>query len=225
MKLKKRFPYIIYNLAMTEYNSQARRSWIASFRKSGNISQVCKEFGISRPTFYKWLNRSDPNNASKPLLSRSRRPRSRPARIWGKRELIILADIDHATHGRLSAVKLSERLLEREVRLSRSTVWCMVTKIDRKCPICRQADRVHDELSHRWSRRLISLTRSHSLLQHATKLAAGDATDFKQDDHPIQCQAEIKNGYRQCKNLTSKGRPFCQYHSRKNAAVEGLWRN
>lgn len=44
-----------------------------------NISELCQRFGISRPTGYKWLNRSQ-QESQDALTDRSRRPHSSPGR-------------------------------------------------------------------------------------------------------------------------------------------------
>jgi transposase InsO family protein len=63
------------------YNQLIRKrlAWILMYEKTGNASQVCRYYGISRKTFYKWLNRyrkSKKNPTS--LLDRSTRPKKSP---------------------------------------------------------------------------------------------------------------------------------------------------
>ncbi len=69
-------------------------------------------------------------------------------RKWRERDLIMLADIDHDTHGSLSAVKLSESLERRDIHLSKYTIRHMLTKIMNRCPLCGGKDRVHQYNSH-----------------------------------------------------------------------------
>ncbi len=152
-----------------EHTSAERRSWLKRYRENGNVSQVCNEFGISRPTFYKWLGRSDPDKPSRPLRSQSRRPHTKPLPKWGARELTILAQLDYETHGRLSAVRLSERLRERGVQVSRSTAGRMLAKIG-KCPTCGGRDRVHDGLLHAFRQDLRELQRNRTIDEHASTL-------------------------------------------------------
>ncbi|MDA1129845.1 MAG: helix-turn-helix domain-containing protein, partial [Chloroflexi bacterium] len=57
-----------------EYSSKQRRSWMAAYNETRNISQTCREFGITRSTFYKWFERYDSDSPSKPLRSKSRKP-------------------------------------------------------------------------------------------------------------------------------------------------------
>jgi len=37
-----------------ERRARVRIAWFKRYEEIGNISQVCREFGISRKTFYKW---------------------------------------------------------------------------------------------------------------------------------------------------------------------------
>lgn len=207
-----------------EHTSAERRSWIKRYRKTGNVSQVCTEFGISRPTFYKWLHRSDPDKSSKPLRSQSRRPHTKPLPTWGERELTILAQVDYETHGRLSAVRLSEKLGEHRVQVSRSTVERMLAKI-RKCPICSEKDRLHDAGLHMLRQDLREWTRNITIAEHASTIGAGDGGAAYHALGPMQCQSKLKSGYRQCKNQAESGRPFCREHQHNSPAVQGLRNN
>ena len=38
---------------------ELREEFIAAAKASRNFSQVCREYGITRKTGYKWLNRSE----------------------------------------------------------------------------------------------------------------------------------------------------------------------
>ena len=42
--------------------AKQRVKWFDHYRKSSNVSQTCRYFGISRKTFYKWKARYDPMN-------------------------------------------------------------------------------------------------------------------------------------------------------------------
>lgn len=132
-----------------ESSSAERRKWVQRYHQTGNISAVCREFGISRTTLYKWLKRSDPNRPSKALRSRSRRPLTRSPRKWDDWDFKTLAVLDWHTGGRLSAVRLSQQLEEKaEVRLSRSTVARLLAQIKKRCPVCKRYDREHDYARH-----------------------------------------------------------------------------
>ena len=72
-----------------ERRARARMAWFKRFEQIGNVSQVCRGFGVSRKTFYKWW----PNYAKEGLAGlrdRSRRPRSHPKTVpKGIAELIL----------------------------------------------------------------------------------------------------------------------------------------
>ena len=56
---------------------ELRKEFIASVQESTNISSLCREFGISRKTGYKWINRSKQNDD---LKDRSHVPKNVPNR-------------------------------------------------------------------------------------------------------------------------------------------------
>ena len=206
-----------------EHTWAERRSWIKRYQETGNVSQVCNEFGISRPTFYKWLGRSDPDKPSKPLRSQSRRPHTKPLPKWGARELNILAQVDYETHGRLSAMRLSEGLQKRGVQVSRSTVGRMLAKI-RRCPLCGGTNRVHNALLHALGQELRELRRNRTIAEHASTLRARDG-GVVYHLGPMQCQSMLKSGYRQCKNQAESGEVFCREHRNNSPALQGLRKN
>ena len=114
----------------------------------GNISATCREFGISRATFYKWLKRYDPGKPSKPLRSRSRRPHAtqKPTK-WNRWDLVILAELDMKTGARLGAGRLSQQLKEYDIDMSRATIRRMLAKVRWRCPTCSRGG-YHESSSH-----------------------------------------------------------------------------
>ena len=206
-----------------EHTSAERRSWIKRYQETGKVSQVCNEFGISRPTFYKWLGRSDPDKPSNPLRSQSRRPHTKPLPKWGARELNILAQVDYETHGRLSSMRLSERLRERGVQVSRSTVGRMLAKI-RRCPLSGGTNRVHNAPSHPLSKEIDQLRPNITNDKHPSTLRARDRRVVYHLG-PMQCQSMLKSGYRQCKNQAESGEAYCREHQNNSPAVQGLRNN
>ena len=138
-----RLNHIVYNHAMDRYKSADRRGWIKHYQETRNISATCRHFGISRTTFYKWLKRYNPDKASKPLRSKSRRRLTKPGKSWNDDDLHILAELDHQTDARLGAGRLAERLQQYDMSFSQATVGRMLARIRKRCPICRGANR-HD---------------------------------------------------------------------------------
>ena len=63
-----------------ERRDRVRPAWFKRYEEIGNISQVCREFGVSRKTFYKWW----PHYAKEGLQGlkdRSRRPKGHPKTV------------------------------------------------------------------------------------------------------------------------------------------------
>jgi transposase InsO family protein len=67
-----------------------RLEFVKSALANGNISKLCREFGISRKTGYKWLQRYRENGAEG-LQDRSRRPHTSPNRTPAEMEQKVLA--------------------------------------------------------------------------------------------------------------------------------------
>lgn len=63
-----------------ERRARVRLAWFKRFKEIGNVSQVCREFGLSRKTFYKWWPHYAKEGLSG-LRDRSRRPRSHPKTV------------------------------------------------------------------------------------------------------------------------------------------------
>lgn len=72
----------------------------AAGREEANVSALCRSFGISRKTGYKWLKRHGAEGAAG-LADRSRRPRCSPLRTPAEAEARVLAVRDeHPSWGR-----------------------------------------------------------------------------------------------------------------------------
>ena len=65
-----------------------RKEFAQAAECCNNFSALCREFGITRHTGYKWVERYD---AGQPLTDRSRRPHTSPSKTPEEVELLILA--------------------------------------------------------------------------------------------------------------------------------------
>lgn len=65
-----------------------REEFVAAAKVSKNLSELCREFGISRPTAYKWIRRAE---TCESLDDRSKAPHSSPHKTPGELEKIILS--------------------------------------------------------------------------------------------------------------------------------------
>lgn len=86
-----------------------RKEFIQQANKDGvNISHLCREFGISRKTGYKWLKR-DSLEGNKELEDLSRRPHSSPRKTIPEiEELILNVRQEHKTWGARKILKVLE---------------------------------------------------------------------------------------------------------------------
>ena len=119
------------------YASRERRGWMKWHTENGgNISATCRHFGISRGTFYKWLDRYDPESPSKPLKGKSRRPHRVRGKSWGADELMIYAEMDmhYPFRGAGSLANLASD--KYGFTFSRATVGRILALIRKKCPSC-----------------------------------------------------------------------------------------
>ena len=74
------------NAALTPHNAMTANSslhprfaWILCYNETGSVQEVCRKFGISRKTFYKWLKRyRNSNGDGASLTDQSRRPHHSP---------------------------------------------------------------------------------------------------------------------------------------------------
>jgi len=99
-----------------------RLAWMMCYRETQNVQAVCRKFGISRKTFYKWLKRYQTENGdSKSLTDRSRRPHHFP-RATSEESIRILKEAREETgygQRRLRAY-LEKRY---QITLSERTIW------------------------------------------------------------------------------------------------------
>ena len=91
----------------------SRKEFVMLASKEGaNISELCSRFGISRTTGYKWLKRSDRDDAAS-LENRSRRPKSSPGQTSGDLEAAVIAV--RREHPRWGGRKIRAVLLRRNI--------------------------------------------------------------------------------------------------------------
>jgi transposase len=104
-----------------------RLAWMMCYQETKNVQAVCRKFGISRKTFYKWYKRFQQENGSTTALTdRSRRPHRFP-RATPESSIAILREAREQTgygQRRLRAY-LEKRY---HISLSERTIWKILKK-------------------------------------------------------------------------------------------------
>lgn len=100
--------------------AKARLAWMDEYRLCQNAALVCRRFGISECTFWRWRRRYDPHDLIS-LESRSRRPKRSPRRTSTEIEKKIL-NIKQA-HPRWGKEKIAFVLRREGTSISGKTVW------------------------------------------------------------------------------------------------------
>ena len=130
-----------------KYETRQRRQWLVWHANHGrNIAATSRQFGISRSTLYRWLERYDPDKPSKPLRAHSRKPHNKRKPLWSEHHLVRVADIS-AEHPKWGCIRLHRAVVAQGWRVSASTVGRMLRRINSRCPICNGSDR-HEDLLH-----------------------------------------------------------------------------
>jgi transposase InsO family protein len=104
----------------TESVMQQRVEFVIRARSGKKaMSELCREYGVSRPTGYLWLKRYEESGSLLGLQERSRRPHNSPGRTERALEELVLGLRDKTGWG---ASKLQEVLRNQQVELGRATV-------------------------------------------------------------------------------------------------------
>jgi len=99
-----------------------RLAWMMCYEETKSAQAVCRKFGISRKTFYKWLKRYRENGGkTSSLTDRSRRPHTFP-RATPEAKIVILKEAKAQTgYGqRRLRVYLEQKY---NISLSERTIW------------------------------------------------------------------------------------------------------
>ena len=74
----------------TNVQEQRIRFVTAARQRGANVRALCRSFGISAPTAYKWLQRYDAQGAIQGLVDQSRRPHTSPAQTPERVEAVVV---------------------------------------------------------------------------------------------------------------------------------------
>jgi DNA-binding GntR family transcriptional regulator/transposase len=122
---------------MRDVDRVQRLAWIRHYEATGSAGAVCTSFGISRPTFRKWLRRfqaQGPQGLDEP----SRKPVSSPNRkVFAREEGLILS---LRREGRLGVHKIRAALRDVGIDLSSDTILKVLRRADE--PPLRRPSRI-----------------------------------------------------------------------------------
>lgn len=108
--------------------SEQKILFIKEMLKGGSFSQLCRDFGVSRPTGYLWKGRYE-KEGFHGLQERSRRPHETPGRLSEQIEELIVQERDRWGDG---ARKIAKILKDREgLQLNARTVHRVLKRHDR----------------------------------------------------------------------------------------------
>ena len=109
---------------------QDRLRAITIYNKTRDVSLVCKTYGISRATFYRWLKRYDPNDL-RSLRNKSTRPKRLRKPMWTYELIVQVRDL-RRQYPRWGKEKLSILLGNGGTQVSASTVGRIIGYLKRR---------------------------------------------------------------------------------------------
>lgn len=108
-----------------------RLAWMICYDETGSVQEVCKRFGISRKTFYKWLKRYRQSGAdTRSLVDQSRRPHHFPSATPESSVQLLKRLKDQTGYGqrRLRAI-LQEK---HNITISERTIWKILKRLEQQ---------------------------------------------------------------------------------------------
>lgn len=109
--------------------AKQRLQWIKEYETLANANEVCRRFGISRKTFYKWLRRYEENSGDvRSLVDIPRTPHSHPNKTDEAVRMRIL-NIRAATG--FGPRRIASLLQNEHIHLSTRTIWKIVNEYER----------------------------------------------------------------------------------------------
>ncbi len=121
-----------------------RLAWMICYNETRSAQEVCRRFGVSRKTFYKWLKRyrqSDGNTGS--LRDLSRRPHTFP-RATPDSSVMLLKRLKEQTG--FGQRRLKAHLQEKyNISLSERTIWKLLKRLEESERDLRPAPDLTDE--------------------------------------------------------------------------------
>lgn len=106
--------------------ARERLAWMDCYRECGNVTLVCRKFGIGRKSFYRWRKRYDPWDLTS-LESFSRHPKHSPRKTsWNIEQQVLETKRLHPRWGK-EKIALYLRV-KKDIALSGKTVWKILSR-------------------------------------------------------------------------------------------------
>ena len=115
--------------ALLSLSLHPRLAWMMCYEQTRSVSEVCRKFGISRKTFYKWFQRyMSSKGDSGSLKDHSRRPNNFPRATPESTVKLIKQAKDETGFGQR---KLKAYLAEKyQLSISERTIWKLLKRIE-----------------------------------------------------------------------------------------------
>jgi len=115
-------------LEPSQISADLRFAWMNYFDETKSAPEVCRRFGISKKTFYKWLKRYKSSNGDSSSLSdRSRRPHTSPRSTPAAVVALLKRIKDETGYGQR---RLRAYLVENHnISLSERTIWKILKRL------------------------------------------------------------------------------------------------
>lgn len=106
-----------------------RLAWMICYNETRSVQDVCRRFGISRKTFYKWLKRYKESGGDTVSLSdQSRRPHRFP-RATPESSVLLLKQLKEQTGFGQRRLKVYLQT-KYNISLSERTIWKILKRLD-----------------------------------------------------------------------------------------------
>jgi len=108
-----------------------RLAWMICYEETGSAQEVCRRFGISRKTFYKWLKRYRQSGGdTKSLVDQSRRPHHFPSATPESSIQLLKRLRDQTGFGQR---RLKAMLQEKHnIKISERTIWKILKRLEQQ---------------------------------------------------------------------------------------------
>ncbi|HLP16332.1 MAG TPA: helix-turn-helix domain-containing protein [Bacteroidota bacterium] len=107
-----------------------RLQWMKEYETTNNANSVCRRFGISRKTFYKWHKRYEESNRDESsLIDLPRTPHSNKLRTSNEVREQVLKLREETGYG---PRKIEDCLRKDDIRISSGTIWKIISRFEKE---------------------------------------------------------------------------------------------